>query len=400
MYSLPMIRLSLCEPYNGWKIVAPIDLKTGDITSCEFEHRKNQFNQMNITFSPDFSRYQDITKGKTWGVRLQTDTLDLGFIYYDAIVRPFGLYECKLMSGAYLIQSEFIDNKDRFYSGSLASFLGELTSGAVFTPLGVDTNIEIVTGVLNQLELLDEAIRYPDFFEWVDAGLYDTGGGVMKPEIIYGDFRQIQSYYETSNDERYKPVQVNNFSSIDNTEDTSIVYVEEYKISRQYERPTLLYPYVDNGTGSAQNTRTELTQTNPSWLIPPFEIVERVSPITGQITRYVRNPFTQNYRERIQVYVIDNTSNTEDSNGSTQVNNEVSEQLLYRRAIWYLSAMSNEDTYSIKPIIKKIILAGTLAKMDFVSNTTGQDDSQKTNISITDNRIFDNLTYNLNTIYD
>lgn len=395
-----MINLSLCDPYDGWRILQPISLKNGDVTLCEFEHRKNQYNQMNITFAPSFARYTQITTTKSWGVRLQTETLDLGFVYYDAIVRPFGLYECKLMSGSYIIQSEYLDNKDRFFSGSLATFLSQISSNVEFTPLGADTNIEIVTGASNQLELLDEAIKYPDFFEWVDIGLYDSGSGVMKPEIVYGDFRFVEDYYETSNDERYKPVKINNFSKTDNTYDNSLIYVEDYKISRQYERPTLLYPYVNNGTGASPSTRVELTQTNPTWLNPQFPIIERTSPITGDITRYIRNPFALNYRERIGVYILDNTSNTEDDTGVVDVDNEVSEELLYRRAIWYLSSMSDEDTYSINPVIKKIIPAGTLVKMNFVSNTTGIDGSKETQISITDNKIADNLTYNLDTIYD
>jgi len=374
-------------------------MRAGDIVACEFEHRKNQYNQMNVTFTAEFSRYETILKTKNWGIRLQTETQDLGFVYYDAIERPYGKFEVKLMSGAYLIQTDFLDNKDRFYQGSLATFLSSLTSYATFTPITGDYTIELVTGSLDNLALMNEAIKYPDFTEWVDAGLINTGG-TTKVDIVYGDFRSIEAYYESTDDGRFAPVYINNYSNTDNEDDPNTLYVEEYKISRQYERPTLLYPYVDNGTGASENTRTELTQTNPKWLNPQFPIVERVSPITGRTVRYIRNPFTDNYRERVQVYVLDNTSNSEDQTGTAQVTKEISEQLLYRRAIWYISMMGNQPTPSINPVIKRITLAGTLAKMDFVEKTYNQDGSPQTSVVIDGDRIMDNLTYNLETIYD
>jgi hypothetical protein len=391
-----MIKLSLCLPYEDWRIVAPINLQKGDVVLCEFEHKKNQYNQMNITFTPEFSRFQQIRNSKNWGVRLQTESQDLGFVYYDGAERPFGVLECKLMSGAYLLQGAFLDNKDRYYEGSLATFLSQLSSDFNFTPISGDKQIKLVTGALDALTTMDEAIKYPDFYEWIDAGI--TGDG--KVDIVYGDFRKIEDYYLAEDDERFKPVRISNYSNLDNSNDNSIIYIEDYKISKQYERPTLLYPYVNNGTGSAPNTRTELTTTNPSWLNPNFPIVERISPITNIVTRYIRNPFADNYRERVQVYVLNNTSNTEDVDGNVDVQNQVSEELMYRRAIWYIQAMNNFDTYNINPIIKKIILAGTLAKMDFVSNTIKLDGSTYNNVSIIDNKIVDNLNYNLDTIYD
>lgn len=391
-----MIKLSLCKPYENWVSIAPIDMEKGDITVCEFEHRKNQYNQMNITFTPEFSRYQDILSTKDWGVLLETDTLRLGFVYYDATERPYGLFECKLMSGAYLLQGEYLDNKDRYYEGSLATFLQDLSTSFNFTAISGDQEIKIVTGALNTLETMDEAIKYPDFYEWVDAGITDDG----KVDIVYGNFRLVENYYNTSSDARFEPVFINNYSNIDNNQDASIIYVEDYKVSKQFERPTLLYPYVNNGTGSAENTRTEITSTNPPWLIPEFPIVERISPITGQLTRYIRNPFADNYRERVQVYVLNNTSNTEDQAGNTEVGTEISEELLYRRAVWYITAINNFDTYNINPVIKKIVLAGNLAKMDFISKTKRLDGSTYSNNQVTDNKIIDNLTYNLTTIYD
>lgn len=384
-----MIKLSLCNPYDGWRILAPIELHAGHITLCEFEHKKNQFNQMNINFSSDFPRIKTITKTKNWGVRLQTENLDLGFVYYDAIERPYGDFECKLMSAAYLLKDEFLDNKDRYYEGDLATFLTELTDNFEFTSISGSYDIKLVTGVTNQFDLMDEAIKYPDFTEWVDVGLKDTGDGFMKPEIIYGDFRQDFT------DSRFPVLYINNFSKIDNTNDNTAIYIDDYKVSKQFERPTLLYPYVDNGSGASENTRTELTQTNPGWLNPQFPIVERTSPVTGKVTRYVRNPFAVPYRERIQEYILNNTSNSEEG-----VSEEISEEMLYKRTIWYASTMSEEDTVNINPSIKKIVLAGSLAKMQFIDNTKDHDGSIKTDVSITQDKILDNLTYNLNTIYD
>jgi len=390
-----MIKLSLCEPYNGWRIIAPINMNDGDITLCEFEHRMNEYNQMNITFSPQFSRYKDILDSKSWGVRLQTDTLDLGFVYYKAIVRPHGLYECTLMSGVYLLGTEYLDNKDRVYKGTLSTFLNSLSTRVAYTPISGDYDIELVTGVSDNIELLNEAIRFPDFIGWIDAGLKDTGGGVMIPEVVYGDFSKIETYYEATGDERFKPVYVNNYSDSDNTDDNSIIYIDKYKVSRQYERPTLLYAYVDNGGGSAPNTRTELTKTIAPWINPLYPVIRRRSPITNKFTYYIRNPFALNYIERIGTYTYENTNNTEG-----QVDLDISEDYLYRRAIWYLSVMGNQDTYSIQPMIKKIALAGTLAKMDFNDYSKALDGSDQIVTTFDATRLMDNLTYNLETIYD
>jgi hypothetical protein len=394
-----MINLHLCEPDNNWRKTAIINFAQGDIINCQLRMVCNMPHQLVIVFSSNFARWDILRSQKNWGIRLETETLDLAFVPIRSQVQTNGLLEFNLYSSSYLLSNEYLDNTDRFIDGDLATFLNQLSSNFTYTSTTASRDIKLSTGTYDNLELLTKSINYPDFYEWVDGGLKDTGGGTLKTDILYGNLGISDQYFDGSSDERLKPVTMNNFSNV-YTDSTDNFYLSDFNIVQPNEGFTLLYPYVVNNQASSENSRIELTDPTASYINPQFPLVKRISPITGKVTYYIRNPYQVNYRERIKSYDVIQTANAFDENETQVINQEITEEILYRKAVSYIQATSSDSVLTINPIFKKIILPGTIAKVDFTQTIKNLDDSIASQVKIQENKKLDNLTFDLATIFN
>lgn len=392
-----MYKIHLCNP-RTWERLAIIDQNKGDLANFIMKLGKNKWYQLEMIITAEFSRYDYVKDSNDFGVRIETENLDLGFVFYKKEILNHNRIKCNLFGSSYRLYTTLLSNKDRVYNGSLATFLGQLSTDYVFTPIGSDIDTIITTGVLDNFELLKESIMYKENFEFIEIGLKDTGGGNYKPEILYGDFSQIESYYNTTSDERVKPLKVSNIIPTDNS-DSDLAFLDSYSISQPNEPFTLLYAFSQTGQGASANSRVELTNANASYINPQFPLVANTSGVTGDTTYYVRNPYAVNYEEKIRVYSPLESTISFDETGQTIITDQISPEKLYKKAVAYIQAYSGQGVVKTELAFKKLVLPGTLAKVNF-KETYKKDDGTTRIEEINTNVILDDLYFDLETIQD
>ena len=364
-----MIKMTLIEAYNPitqFQNLAFLDLLNGDVVEWDYSLKLGELHQLVIKISPQFSRYEDIKTSVNIGIRLQTDTLDLAFVYFDRTELEFGVIELTLLSASYKLEHLPLVYKNDFYSGSLQTLL-DTFDGYEFISIASDVNIVIPsTGGLTNLEVVKEAIAYPFFYSWLEIGIKETAG-VFKTQILYGDFRNVESFYN-ANPATYtqlKPVTVRQLNLVDNDDVNSAVLIS-YAIQENTLKFNHVYAYNDTSGGSSPNTIIEL-QPNASYVDPQYPVV------TIQGVNYIQIPEVPNYPIKIKVYPVIEPANTEDSNGATQATPALGAEVVYRKAVSYIQSFKASKYFVFDIGLKKMTLPGVPQKVLF-KNTTYRDD--------------------------
>ena len=69
-------------------------------------------------------------------------------------------------------------------------------------------------------------------------------------------------------------------------------------------------------------------------------------------------------------------SNTQDENGVFDTDFNISVESLYKRTISYIQSLQSESSVKITPSFKKLIMARTLAKVNYVRTIKGYDNKE------------------------
>jgi hypothetical protein len=369
MYFQPMIKMNLIDGYDPqtqFNNLAFLDLKNGDVIEWEYQFNLGKPHQLVATISPQFSRYQDIKTRTDIGVRLQTDSLDIAFVYFDREEMDYGAIKLTLLSASYKLEHSPLEYKNQFYSGSLETFLQAFTDFE-FIRIGDDVNVVIPsTGGLTNLEVVQEAISYPFFYNWLEIGIKEVAG-VFKTMIVYGDLRNIEDFYNAnaSTYPQLEPTNVRMLNDLDN-DDLNTAILQSYKIVENTLKFNHVYAYNDNGGGSSPNTIIEL-EPDADYVNPQYPVVT----IDG--VNYVQVPEAPNYPIKIKVYPVTEPANTEDNTGTQQTTTAISAEVAYRRTISYIQSFKASRYYRFEIGLKKLTLAGVPQKIRF-KNTVYSDD--------------------------
>lgn len=358
----------------NFRNTAIIDHRNGDVDRLYIKSSKNEPAQMRITINSSFSRFANILTNKDFGIRYTDGDHDMLFVFRKRTLTDKHQIQLEMLSYVYTLASSPLYNVGRTLRDySLATFLSELDSEIVFTPLGTDRDINILTGAEDNLKLLTDSVNYSEFFDWVDAGL-TTVGGQLRPNIVYGDFRYVVDYYNTSSDLRFKPIDIDNITTTDNIYSDKI-QLENAEITDSKEDISLVFPYVNNGTGYSSSTSIRLTSTLASYIRPDFPVEPITSPITGETIYCVRNPFAK-ATNNMKVYEYEEASNTQDSSGTFDTTIEITEEVLYKRTVAYIQSLGTQSVLKVQPTFKSFVLAGTQVNVDYLEKITGYDGAE------------------------
>lgn len=373
---------------------ALIDTYNGDVADLQIVSRLDEPHQLSIEITSHFSRYQELLTRKDFGIRIEQGNQDMLFVFYRRRAHDTHKVVLTMLSYSHLLMQTKLDNIAReLRNYSLATLLGELDSDIVFTPISGDRNIELTTGAQDNLKLLTEAVKYTNFFSWVDGGLIDQGGQ-LRPNIIYGDFRNSRDYFNTTGDLRLKPVRVTNLTTTDNIYDAELTFLESASVYDGSEGFSLLFPYVDVGTGFSQSTSPRLRRTDYFFVNSDFPIV-KLTNNQGLDYYCIRNPFTKG-ADTVRVYEYEEPSNTQDDQGNFTTQTEVSEEVLYRRAVSYIQASQSQSILSTNLNLKQFTLAGTVADVEYKENINDYDNTTIYTQDYSGTYLLDNLTFNFN----
>lgn len=353
MYYPPMIKMTLIETYNSisqFKALAFVDLKNGDVIDWEYQFNLGQPHQLIVRIAPQFAKYNDIRTREDIGIRLQTDTLDLAFVYFDRTELEYGVIELKLLSSAYKLEYSPLKYPNQFYSDSLEDFLAVFID-CTFIRIGADVETQLHTGQQNNYESIVEAISYPFFYNWLEIGIKETAG-VFKTQIVYGDFRQIRAFYEANSSiyPMLNPIRVLQYSFGDN-DDVNTAFINSYKINENTLKFNHVFVGNDSGTGSSANTAI-LLEPGASYVDPQYPIV------TIEGVNYVQVPESNQNPTKIKVFSLQEPSNTENSSGTQVTNTEITAEIAYRKAVSFIQAYKASKFYNFDLTLKKLTLPG------------------------------------------
>lgn len=364
-----MIKMTLIEAYNAdsqFKNLAFLDLKNGDVIDWQYEFNLGAPHQLIVTIAPQFSRYEDVKNRKDIGIRLQTDTLDLAFVYFDICEKDYGTLELTLLSASYKLIHSPLEYKNQYYSGSLATLLSVYTDFA-FVPISGDYTVEIPsTGGLKNLEVIQEAINYPDNTSWLEVGIRESGG-VFKTYILYGDFRQIEAFYNANSSDypELEPIEVRQLTNVDNDELNTAI-INSYEIVENTIKFNHVYAYNDNGNGSSPNTIIEL-DPNGDYVDPQYPVVT----IDG--VNYVNVPQAAQHPIKIEIYPVSDPANTQNDANTQQTTPTLMARVAYRKTVSYIQSFQNTRWFKFDLTLKKLTLPGVPQKVRF-KNTVYNDD--------------------------
>lgn len=345
--------MTLIETYNSisqFKALAFFDLKNGDIIDWEYQFNLGKPHQLIVRIAPQFGKYNDVRTREDIGVRLQTDTLDLAFVYYDRTELEYGVIELKLLSSVYKLEYSPLKYPNQFYSNSLEDFLAVFTD-CTFIRIGSDVETQLHTGQQNNFESIIEAISYPFFYNWLEIGIKETAG-IFKTQIVYGDFRQIQAFYE-ANSSTYpmlNPIRVLQYNFGDN-DDVNTAFINSYKVSENTLKFNHVFVSNDSGTGSSANTAI-LLEPEASYVDPQYPIV------TIEGVNYVQVPEAPQNPIKIKVFSLQEPSNTENSSGTQETTTEITAEIAYRKAVSFIQAYKASKFYNFDLTLKKLTLPG------------------------------------------
>lgn len=377
-----MFNLSVINPYNSTSIIEVLGdvdyLSTKSISSFIISNRKlGDIMNAKIVFNADFPFFNDILNNLVqFGIKYQTDYVNLAFIAQDARIKTHGEVEVDLVSSAWKMNKMF-SYRFKSYQGSLSTFLNYLGKGEiVFTPIGNDEDIKINTGNFSDYELMNEAIKYPDKFNWRENGLI-TSGGATKTQILYGDFSKIDEYYATSSDPACLGLSTTT-QSVDVQENLDTIQID--KITKHFGFNYVNRLYVFAGTGGQEASLNSIIPLTPS----NVDVNRQFPLILGDDNfYYIQNPLVPQAPILEGSRIYSDTANSEDNTGTQNFNPQALARWAYQQGINYLRNSSLNSYYSIAETnIKRFILAGNSLKLDYKDSY----------FDLAETRILDNLS--------
>lgn len=346
--------------------IAYIDRVFFSLTKAEIKLGLGEPHQLNIAISPTYPHYDKFFDSSI-GILYETSTLRILFVVADTSVDSQGVVEILAYSSISQLAYSMFRLKDIAYSGNLSNFLSLISGDFIFRSISGEKNIELQTGVKNNLVLLDEAIRKPVNFTWRENGLNSSNQTV----ILYGDFgADINSYYEETNDltaQPIKPIAIKNVGVVNNGQTFSH-----------------LLAVGDTGAGTETSTSVRLTNPQADYIDIRFPLVPVYNTYTNNYDYYI---FNSNYNtqirpERYREYVLTYSGTEGDK-----------EKILYKEAVSYLQSFSFSSYNSVDLDIDKAYLPGNQIKIKFIKKVNG-----KTVVNIDENQTLKGYSYNLNTL--
>jgi hypothetical protein len=365
MFKLDIV--NLYDTTNNYSVVRT--LKQGDYLDVNIKLDVNNPHQMIIVINPNMNFWDEFINGvdsELYGIRYRTDTLDHIFIKRESDVDEYGRTTVSMLSTSYKLATFRRDLKDLLYKGDLATFLGKYPGEFEFTNISTAKNITIETGTLSHLELLTEACTYPEFYGWRENGIVDSGGGVLKTEILYGYLGQdIEAYFNSSSDPRCEPVKTYSFNSSP-SDDLNIATLKGVQRKKTGELYTHILPIGDNGSATAKSSSVRLTNPYASYINPQYPLVPLNNTETNEIDYYVLNPNARFPVPRCKDYVYTYSINEFDQSGQAKLTQDEYEEILYKKTVAYIQSLEVTFYNEIDVDLRKAVLPGNNVEIRFL----------------------------------
>jgi hypothetical protein len=375
-----MLKLSAIDPYDtqfNHRVIGDINFDTKSIIELKLSQLAlNQPYRLDISFNSNFPYAQEFRNDPVnHGLKIQTDYVNLGFVVADG-KRQLGLQTTYTLFSSSQKLARSVSYPDQTFIGTLSDFLSNLSQDFIYTAISPEPNTFLIeTAGKNDLELLTEAVSRVDFFAWRENGLVDIGGGVLKPEILYGNFgRDINTYYNLNpaGETECKPLEAFKTTGLDDSYNPNIVQIDNIEENFSVNYYNRLFIFVDTGQGLAVNSRLPVV---PSTVEPNFGVeVNPQFPLLpvvkqGKVYYYLQVPNVPAFPIHERYLSYSSSANTEDGSGVIQTTPAQSTRRAYQDGINYARSQISANYFSIKRgDLKRICLPGNLINVAYTEN--------------------------------
>jgi hypothetical protein len=332
------------------EIIRPVITNGGGFLSASLDLDFGGAYSLTIEISSELPVF-DTLKNTNFGLRLIDNNIDLAFFKgkTPTINTVTGVVTLTYFSSSWLLRySQRLLTENELYKAMAFDLIKNLNPNFVFELLGQDQFIELNTGVLNNLALLEDVCKTAKGWNWRDNGIVNIDG-VNKTKILIGDFNQIIPNYRASN------------SFLDDPFETEIIKINSIKQTLTGDAISHLLMLSDTGQGSESSTIIFPNEQNASYVVPEFPLVDKNKVIRGQKAFYIQDINNKIGFDKFETVVIQNA---------------VSAQELYQKGISYIKSKQDYSIYEYELNFPKIVLPGEKVKVsyhDSQKNMNGDD---------------------------
>jgi hypothetical protein len=365
-----MFKLSLVTCFKEdvqFKHIMPLKLNRQGITNpiiTQFDFGSPYELKLDINVnSPAWQFFQD---SKDYGIRLKTNHLDLVFTLFDRKKVINGVQKLIFMSSSFKLKFSQPLIHDLIYNGSGQQLVNRIDDNFVWTLVSGDRNINITTGLNNNLENLKQICDAAGTWTWLDGGIVEVNPGVFKTEILYGELNDIGKIRENS-DPRFTPFRARKRNLLDNFLDLNECLIEYINENDSGEEFSHLFAIGDVGSGAALNDRIEFEESDISadWVNPQYPLVKVYNSFLQKDDIFVFNSFNTLDHKAFATKSFSLLGNSQTIDLLTVITKEDGKKRIYNQAVSYIKENANKRNITCGVALKRLALPGTLIYVQY-----------------------------------
>lgn len=348
--------------------------------------------QLRLSINTTAGKIYDILAGDkdfNIGIEVVQDEVSMAFVNsrQPRIDENNGIITLVLNGASYLLKHSRVDIQDNKTVRSLNETLQSACNAVIATPFSQDVTISLDLGALNNLEIVEEAISKSGGYTWRDNGLKRITPDTFKPEIIYGDFANIEQDNTNNKTKIYK----NNIRSLPNVDGE--VRIDAIRVNYSGEILSHIEPVLTS-TNSGTNKLSLFTLNQRSiGIIKRFGRYDYDYPIVEENGKYyVFNSKYSNVLNRYETYPVQESVTEESNFGIVSI--DTAHLKLYIAALNRHRNNKEIVSYSPSVIYRKLIYPGNKIKVRY-NNTVKLNNGTKTVMDIDDTFTLRALTIDL-----
>jgi hypothetical protein len=321
------------------EIIRPIITNGGGFLSATLDMDFGGAYILTIEITPDLPVYSSLKSG-LFGLRLIDNDNDIAFFEgkTPSVNLMTGVITLTFYSSSWRLKySQRLLQENELYKSFAFALIQNLNPNFVFELLGMDQYIELNTGVLNNLALLEDVCKTAKGWNWRDEGVVNVNG-INKTKILIGEYSQIIAKYRATN--RF----------YDDPFGADTIKINSIKQTLTGDAISHLLIISDTGQGSESSTIIFPNEQNASYVLSEYPLIDQNKIIRGQKAYYIQDINNNIGYEKYETLVIQNA---------------VSAQELYQKGVAYIKSKQDYSIYEYEFSFPKIILPGEKVKVQY-----------------------------------
>jgi hypothetical protein len=376
------------DDYTWTYLATPNDFNS-QFTVASIQADLGAPSQLRLSVAPTAGKIYDILAGDinfNLGIEVKDGDVSMAFVNsrQPRVDENNGIVSLAFNGASYLLKSSRIDIKDIKTIRSLDDTIQNVCKAVIARPFSQDVTISLDLGILNNYEIMDEAIKKSGGYTWRDNGLVLVSKDTYMPEILYGNFQQIDKIEQNT-------IYHNRVDSLPNM--NAQVVIDAIQVNYSGEILSHIEPVISS-TNSGSTTQSLFRLTKESiGIIKSFGRYNVNYPIVEENGKYY--VFNTKYTNPINKYntvaIQDSATNPEDF---AVVSTNTAHLKLYTEAVALHKQNEEKVTYSPSVIYLSLVYPGNKIRVLY-KNTILRNEGKKQVMALDDTFTLRNINIDL-----